>query len=378
MCYVRGSAIYSNGLGCEPVGLSLGEQAPVRVRALVLFLWFCRWRDEVFSVSQLGEVGIGFAVVKVKSQFKRLFGKRSIRLLVYGFALYCAVTVGAHYFAFVHPHPDGFDKKPFQDLTIALWANVVFVGTFGFLAAVVSLFRPEEDSLDKRLGYLYPLSSTLSGDARARLGKSAMRLAGPAVAGELHFVVDDFNAQKNAYWLTAYISFTLRNILQDEFYEDEIEILVAPDIVDGVDPVGHLIESSLVCSDASPSRVVHFVSLPIFAAQRRFQEFVEVSIPPKSEAIHSYTFSSWAFQGVPFEFYAQRYSENIKVQVTNRTGVPINCSLSRGTNNPTVTPECLDKRTLLEAQSVVLKQNLILDGSRENLQLVLKQADVHV
>ena len=39
--------------------------------------------------------------------------------------------------------------------------------------------------------------STLSGDARTRLGKSAMRLAGPAVAGELHFVVDSFDPEKN-------------------------------------------------------------------------------------------------------------------------------------------------------------------------------------
>ena len=298
--------------------------------------------------------------------------------MVYGFGLYFAVTVGIHYFAFIHPHPDGFDYKPFQDLTVALWANVIFVGTFGFLATVVSLFKPEEDSLDKRLGYLYPLSSTLSGDARTRLGKSAMRLAGPAVAGELHFVVDSFDTQRNAYWMTAYVSFTLRNILQDEFYEDEIEILVAPDIVDGADPVGHLIESTLVCSDANPSRVVHFVSRPISAAQKRFQEFVQISIPPKSEAIHSYTFSSWALQHVPFEFHAQRYSENVKVQVTNRTGVPITCILSRGMKNPTVIPEQLDKRTLVEAQSVVLKQNLILDGNRENLQLVLQMSGADV
>ena len=317
-------------------------------------------------------------MIKVKSEFRRLFGKRSIRLLAYGFALYCAVTLAFHYFAFVHPHPDGFDTKPFQDLTVALWANVIFAGTFGFLATVVSLFKPEEDSLDKRLGYLYPLSSTLSGDARTRLGKSAMRLAGPAVAGELHFVVDRFDPEKNAYWITGYVSFTLRNILQDEFYEDEIEIRVAPDIIDGVDPLGHLIESTLVCSDASPSRVVHFVSRPISAAQRSFQEFVQVSIPPKSEAIHSYTFSSWALQSVPFAFHAQRDSENVKVQVTNRSGVPISCILSRGVNNPTLTPDQLDKRTLTDGQSVVLKQNLILDGNRENLQLVLEMPGADV
>jgi hypothetical protein len=310
-------------------------------------------------------------MVKVKSQFQKLFGKRNIRLLAYGFALYFAVTYGFYYFSFVHPHTPSFDVKPFQDLTIALWANVIFVGTFGFLATVVTLLQPEEDSLDKRLGYLYPRSSTLSGDARTRLGKNAMRLAGPAVGGELHFVVDNFDAGKNAFWVTVYVSFTLRNILQDEFYEDEVEVLVAPDIVEGDDILGHVIESSLVCNEANPARVVHFVSCPILASQKRFQQFVPVSIPPKAEAIHSYTFTGWALQSVPFEFHAQRYSENIKVIVTNRSGAQVTCILNRGTNNPLTTPDQLDKRTLTDREEATLKQNLVLDGNRENLQLVL-------
>jgi hypothetical protein len=186
-------------------------------------------------------------------------------------------------------------------------------------------------------------------------------------------VVDSFDVEKKAFWLTVYVSFTLRNILQDETYEDEIEILVAPDFVDGVESLGQMIESVFVCNEAHPARTVHFVSCPIAAGQLRFQEFVQVSIPPGSEAIHSYTFSGWGLEDVPFEFHAQRYSESVKVRVTNRTGAQITCILSRGTNNPTVAPDQLDKRTLTHLDSAVLKQNLVLDGNRDKLQLVIHQ-----
>lgn len=132
-------------------------------------------------------------MIKVKSQFRRLYERRTVRTLAYSFLLYCAVTIGINYLAFSYPHSNGFDSTYWRELTVALWANVIFAGTFGFLAAVLSLFRPEEDSLDKRVGYLYPQSSTLSGEARSRLGKNAMKLAAPAVAGELHFVVESFD-----------------------------------------------------------------------------------------------------------------------------------------------------------------------------------------
>lgn len=311
-------------------------------------------------------------MIKVKSQFRRLLSKRTVKTLLIGFLFYCLVTIVAHYFSFMHPpSARAFGSEEFRDLTVALWANLVFAGTFGILAAILSLFRPEEDSLDKRLGYLYPRSSTLSGEARSRLGKNAMKLAAPAVAGELLFVVERYDQEKSAFWLDVYISFTLRNILQDEPYEDEIEILVCPDVVPGATELGRLHESSVLCPDAQPARVVHAVARPITVATKRFQEFVKVVIPPKAEAIHSYHFSSWGLAGEPWVFHAQRYTENIKVRLANRSGAQITFKLSKGTNNPTVTAEPLASRKVVDGEELTLKDNLVLDGNRDNLQLVL-------
>jgi hypothetical protein len=294
-----------------------------------------------------------------------------VKTLFFSFFFYCAVTFGFHYFSFIHPHSDSFAVKHFQDLTVALWANVIFAGAFGLLAAVVSLFRPEEDSLDKRLGYLYPRSSTLSGEARSQLGKNAMKLAAPAVAGDLHFVVESFDVTKNAFWLSVYVSFTLRNILQDEPYEDEIEIHVAPDEVPGVQEIGRLIESAFSCSESNPQRIVHAVSQPISAAQKRYQAFVAVNIPPRAEAIHSYSFSGWALENNRFEFHAQRYSEGIQVRVSNRSDKQVTCDLSRGTNNPTLQRDVLDSRVIPSLDEAILRQGLVLDGNRDNIGLIL-------
>lgn len=310
-------------------------------------------------------------MAKVKSQFRRLYEKRTVRTLVYGFLLYLAVTFGIHYFAFFYPHSKGFDSTDWRELSIALWANAIFAGTFGLLAAIVSLFRPEEDSLDKRIGYLYPLSSTLSGEARSRLGRNAMKLAAPAVAGDFHFVIESFDESKNAFWITAYMSFTLRNVLQDEYYEDEIEINVTPDEVPDTPILGKLIESSLVCSEAQPNRVVHACAETITATSKRFQQFVTVSIPPKAEAIHSHAFSAWCLRGVPWTISAARYSENIRVLVSNKTDGQISCTLSRGTSNPTIAPDPLVARKFTRSQDGMLKDQLVLDGSRENLQLLI-------
>jgi hypothetical protein len=310
-------------------------------------------------------------VVVVKSQFKRLFAKRTVRTLFFSFFFYCFITAVIHYFAFNHPHPDNPEYKHVQDLAIALWANVIFAGAFGLLTAVVSLFRPEEDSLDKRLGYLYPRSSTLTGDARSQLGKNAMKLAAPAVRGDLHFVVEHFDPSKKAFWLTVYVSFTLRNILQDEYYEDEIELHVAPDEVPGVLEIGRLIESTFACSESDPQRIVHDVSKPISAENKRYQAFVEVKIPPCAEAIHSYSFNGWALEKNPFQFHAQRYSEGIQVRVSNRSSHQVTCELSRGTNNPTLRRDRLDARAVPSSEAATLKEGLVLDGNRDNIELVL-------
>ena len=297
-----------------------------------------------------------------------LFAKRTVKTLFFSFVVYCAVTLIFHYFSFIHPHPNSEVAKRFQDLTIALWANLIFAGVFGLLAAVVSLIRPEDESLDKRIGYLYPRSSTLSGDARTMLGKNAMRLAAPAVAGDLHFVVERFDDTKQAFYLTGYVSFVLRNILQDETYEDEVEILVVPDEVPGVEELGRLLESALACN---AERKVHAFSRPISAVQKRYQEFVRVSIPAKSEANHTYSFTSWSLERVPFVFFAQRYTENLSVRVSNRCGSQITCVLSKGTSNPTQPPEAIATRQLPSGADVVLKDGLVLNGSRDNIQLVL-------
>jgi hypothetical protein len=306
----------------------------------------------------------------VKSKFRKLIAKRAVKTLLFSFLLYCLITLAFHYFSFIHAHPSDFNGERFRELTVALWANVIFAGTFGVLAAVMSLFRPEEESLDKRLGYLYPRSSTLSGEARARLGKNAMKLAAPGVFGDLYFILERFDAEKNAFWLTVSISFRLRNILQDEVYEDEIEISVAPDVVSGVTELGRLLESSITCSEADPPRIVHVFSRPITVDAKRFQEFVKVKIPAGAEAIHSYSFSGWSVIGIPWQSNAQRYTENVQVRVDNRTGRQITCKLSKGTNNPTLAPDLLTTRALSDGEEATLKEGLVLNGYGENLQLL--------
>jgi hypothetical protein len=309
-------------------------------------------------------------MAKVRSQFQKLFGKRAVKTLLWSFLLYCAITLVFHFFSFMHAHPTEFGIERFRELTIALWANVIFAGTFGLLAAVMSLFRPEEDSVDKRLGYLYPRSSTLSGDARSRLGKNAMKLAGPGISGKLHFVVERFDREKNAFWLSVSITYTLRNILQDEVYEDEIEIFVAPDVVPNVHEVGRLIESAITCGEADPPRVVNDFQIPILATEPRYQRVFGIRIPPGAEAIHTYSFNAWSVQGEAWLSSNQRYAENVEVCITNRTASQITCKLSRGTNNPTVNPEHIVTRQIPSLDEVTLKQGLVLDGNRDNIQLV--------
>ena len=123
-------------------------------------------------------------------------------------------------------------------------------------------------------------------------------------------------------------------------------------------------------SEADPARVVHAVSTPISREQKRFQAFVEVTVPPGAEGIHTYSFSGWAIQNVPFEFHAQRYSEGIQVRVTNRVSQQITCAVSKGTNNPTLPRQAIETRAIPSGDTVTLKQGLVLDGNRDNVQFV--------
>lgn len=82
------------------------------------------------------------------------------------------------------------------------------------------------------------------------------------------FVVESFGQSKGAFWVTVYVSFALRNILQDDSCEDEIEIDVEPDDLQGAPVIGQLIESSLTCNLAQPPRVVHARAQRITAAQK--------------------------------------------------------------------------------------------------------------
>lgn len=308
---------------------------------------------------------------KIRSQLARLLAKRTVLNLLFGFLIYCLITAVVHYFVFWHPHVTEFGIEHWRDLTVALWGQVIFAATFGLLAAIISLIKPEEDSIDKRLGYLYPRCSTLSAEARNRLGKNAMKLAAPAVAGELLFVIEQHDLQKKAFWLDVYVTFTLRNILQDEPYDDEIEIHVAPDEVPGVTEIGRLHESVLTCPQSNPARIVHATSRSITAAAKRFQEFVRVVIPPRAEAIHSYHFSGWSLEGIPWQFNAQRYSEGLTVKIRNKTGAQVNCKLTTGTNNPTAKRAEVVSLQVPHVSEVTLGSNLIMDGNRDNLQLVI-------
>lgn len=127
-------------------------------------------------------------MANVNSQLRRLCENRTVRALAYGFLLYCDVTAIIHYLAFWYPHARAVDRWYLQELSVASLANVSFSEAFGLRAAGVALFRPEEGSLDRRGGCLYPMSSTSTGEARSKWGGNAMKLAAPAVAGDLHFL----------------------------------------------------------------------------------------------------------------------------------------------------------------------------------------------
>lgn len=70
-------------------------------------------------------------------------------------------------------------------------------------------------------------------------------------------------------------------------------------------------------------------------------------------------------------FCAQRYTGKVSVTVSNRTRDQAACKLSRGANNPTLMADGLAERRLTSAEDVNLKDELVRDGSRDNLQLTL-------
>ena len=297
------------------------------------------------------------------TRLRRLGTRPGLRVLLIAFLVYLVLTfclhIAIYYRVWTPP-----DLSRWKELLVALWANAIFTVVVGLVATAVALLAPEDEPLVKRIGYLYPLSTSLTQNAQAHLLEAVTKLAAPFECATFHFILDKYDASKSAFYSVVHAEFSLRNIYRDDEYRDDhVELSVSPDKIANTDPLGKVRHVSLSCDGYSETYVRDEI---ITAAQGVYRRDLSLKIPAGQRAVQSYCYEAWVEVGVPWRIEFERYAERLEVTIDNRTGgahqyVAVRASRTLGAASQPLALVPAGRRPLLagsQSTKIVLEQLL--------------------
>lgn len=242
--------------------------------------------------------------------------------LSFGFFVYLLISLVALYW-----FTPSWSQANQDALVIGLLINAIFAVTVGVVSALVAVVRPEDQVFDTRLWFLYPGSDQISQSALDSLKESARKLAAPAVRASIHVTVTESETTPtSAFRLTIAVSFTLKNLLRNEPYEDrEYEVMIGPDDVTSKDRLGNVAFVQYRCDG---SCIEKYREIPIERPEIRFKKPFPITIPKGQEGEVRYEYWAWAAGGTPWQWTMQRLTENLEFTLKNNSGRAVDFDLS--------------------------------------------------
>jgi len=205
----------------------------------------------------------------------------------------------------------------FDEIYISIIAgyasNVLFFAAVGLLLFLFSLRRPENETLDSRIRFLFSsrdLPSAFIEYCKAQVH----RMAGACTYVTKNIIVMDRDDKSNSYKVFVEYTYRIRNLFRDDICEDRFFIFVSPDKIADLKIQGEVLECSLTVKD----RVDRYVSQPVSIIDD-FEREIHLRLAPNEEAEVHWRF--WIWMAIGQEHYTEqrRYVERFTLMIENMT-----------------------------------------------------------
>lgn len=207
----------------------------------------------------------------------------------------------------------------FIDSVFAGTVSFISLGAFTFYA---SMRRPEQESIDDRILYLY--SAKIDGDQRAReyIKSKIMSLGAAATESSTEYKFTDVDYAKGLIKSNITVKMKIANMMMYDTYKQTLPLRIKLDPLQGrEDCVGRIlsIDTTSFCKDGvvvrKVSHVEHACSIPSSPYEYRLD--LDLEIPPNGTLDYVYQFEAWTKINDNFWTGVNRYSAKHSVRITN-------------------------------------------------------------
>lgn len=243
------------------------------------------------------------------------------------------------------PNPSGSwttDRwRALLDAVLAGLIGFIAVGGFTFL---FSLKPPEEETLERRIAYLYSARQRGGPDGEVFL-RSQVRILGAMITtAKATFSAVEFLPDKSLLRMSVSVSMTISNMMRFDRYTQATPLrIAAEDIAKSVKDIGtlHSVRTRSFREDGTYEQETNWLQHPrkLTHVHPYTQIDIDIDIPPGGWLEYDYAYEVW--QPIPDEcwFGANRFIEQADVHFANVTGAEFNLT-------PYLPPKALGARTL--------------------------------
>jgi len=213
----------------------------------------------------------------------------------------------------------------------AVGAGIVafaLLGTFAFLA---SLRRPEEETLDDRVAYLYSARRDESKASKVYLREQVTLLGATVLDARMSYTFVEVTADSKYARCISSVEMDIVNMMEHDTYRQKMPLRVALAKLDGFDrDLGVLSAITITpCTrDGSFSAAKRLLDAPFKFTNENptFESEIDLEIPPGGSVTYEYSWDAWG--PIKDENYcgANRFIEKLHMKIANQTG----CNMSIG------------------------------------------------
>lgn len=241
------------------------------------------------------------------------------------------------------------------DAVLAGLVGFIAVGGFTFL---FSLRRPEEETLDQRIAYLYSSRQRAGLEGELFL-RSQVRLLGAMITrARATFSAMEFHPEKSILRMSVSVSMTITNMMRFDRYTQVTPLRVAADrLADTGGDLGtlHFVRTRSFNESGVYEQEANWLDHPrkLTRSEPFTQVDINIDVPPGGQLEYDYAYEVW--QIIPDEcwFGANRFIDHAEVTFANLTATEFDLS-------PHVPPNSLGGRTLPKTIKIKPKEILRL------------------
>jgi hypothetical protein len=239
---------------------------------------------------------------------------RYVLLIVVGFLVSVALSTGMSFYwrAEIASQPSNFGLS----FLASLLEDIVFFGLVGTAALLAQFYFVRGEILRKRVQNLFS-NPDVSYPAIAYIEDQVRTAAIYCSSASTTLEVLEYREDLRAYRVSFHNRYVLRNMFGDVAYEADLSAEIAPDLVrDNIRPLAEVVVLRVTHADG---RVENFVDGPVEIEKDGHSQPITLRLPRKGEAVYEMEWWSWTSNRGNSGFSIKRFSEDVRVQLKNRT-----------------------------------------------------------